>query len=110
LLPHSFFSLQLPFLLFLRLLFIELIFDQQLRRLLSRLLLVLIFAPQLVSRLAWWLQFVEYLILIEILFWHFLLLAFIAQVQELIQLPFIISLSTFIIGLLPFFLKVRAFS
>ena len=44
------------------------------------------------------------------LFWQFLQLAFIAQVQELIQLPFIISLSTFVIGLLPFFLKVRAFS
>jgi hypothetical protein len=48
------------------------------------------FRPQLVSQQAWKLQFVEHLILIEILFWQFLQLAFIVQVQELIQLPFVI--------------------
>jgi hypothetical protein len=44
-----------------------------------------------------------------ILFWYLLRITFIALVQELTQLPFIISLSTFVIGLLPFFLRARAF-
>jgi len=108
LLPLTFFSLRLPFSPFLRILFVESISDLQ--RLVSGLQLVFMIGPQLVSRLAWLLQFVEHWIPIVILFWHFLRIAFAARVRELTQLPFIILLSTFIIGLLPFFLKAHAFS
>jgi hypothetical protein len=95
------------FLLSLRLLFIGLISDQQL--LFFELQLAFIIEPQLVSQLAWLSQFAGYWLLIIILFWHFLLLIFIVQVQELILLPFIILLSTFAIKLLPFFLKAHVF-
>lgn len=98
---------QILFLLSLRLLFIGLISDRQL--LIFELQLVFIIKPQLVSQLAWLSQFVGCWLLIIILFWHFLRLIFIAQVQELILLPFIILLSTFIVKLLPFFLKAHVF-
>lgn len=98
---------QLLFLLFLRLLFIGLISDQQL--LVFELQLAFIIKPQLVSQLVWLSQSTGCWLLIIILFWHFLQPTFIAQVLELTLLPFIILLSTFVIKLLPFFLKAHVF-
>ena len=62
----AFFSPQLLFLSFLRPLFVELISD--LRQLVSRLQLVFMIGPQLISQLAWLLQFIGHWMPIVILF------------------------------------------
>jgi hypothetical protein len=62
----AFFYLQLLFSSFLRPLFVELISD--LRQLVSGLQLVFMIGPQLISQLAWLLQFIGHLMPIIILF------------------------------------------